>query len=79
MADLKRRKSRVYFAKLEINNRKGLAIPLSWAADKNGMPTSNPKEAMHDGGLLPLGGSEESSGYKVSHKLFRNACSTFDI
>ena len=26
--------------------------------------TSNPKEVMHGGGLLPLGGDEESSGYK---------------
>ncbi len=41
--------STVAMGKLEINNRKGLPIPLSWAADKNGNPTTNPKDVMELG------------------------------
>ncbi|KAH9515408.1 hypothetical protein Btru_014379 [Bulinus truncatus] len=51
----------VALGKLEINERKGLEIPLGWGCDVNGKATKNPSEAT---GLMPLGGTEECSGYK---------------
>lgn len=56
--------STVAFGKVEINSRKGEAIPDTWGADVNGKVTTDPEKVMNGGGLLPLGGSEESSGYK---------------
>ncbi len=47
-----------------------MPVPLSWGADKDGNPTCNPEDIIHDGGLLPLGGSEESSGYKGYGLMF---------
>jgi LDH2 family malate/lactate/ureidoglycolate dehydrogenase len=41
---------------------RGESIPQGWAVDKNGNPTTNPKEAL-DGALLPFGGYKQS-GYK---------------
>jgi|LakMenEpi03Aug12_release.lakeMendotaPanAssembly.Ray.scaffolds.fasta_scaffold6718811_1 LDH2 family malate/lactate/ureidoglycolate dehydrogenase len=40
-------------------------VPPSWGADKNGVATTNPDDILTTGGLFPLGGPEESSGYKV--------------
>jgi LDH2 family malate/lactate/ureidoglycolate dehydrogenase len=62
--------STVAFGKVEINDRKGMSIPTSWGADKDGHATSNPKDVMGTGGLLPLGGDEESSGYKGYGLMF---------
>ena len=39
-------------------------MPDGWGADKNGEMTNDPKETMQGGGLLPLGGTEKSGGYK---------------
>ncbi|KAK7081042.1 hypothetical protein SK128_002030, partial [Halocaridina rubra] len=49
--------------KVEVCLLEGKPIPDSWALDKNGMPTTDAEAAM-DGLLLPLGGTEENSGYK---------------
>ncbi|BFY99219.1 hypothetical protein BsWGS_02259 [Bradybaena similaris] len=51
----------VALGKLELNERKGLEIPLGWGCDASGKATKNPSEAA---GLMPLGGTEECSGYK---------------
>lgn len=54
----------VAFGKVEVNYRKGLPIPEGWGADKDGKVTSDPNKVLNDGGLLPLGGAEQTSGYK---------------
>lgn len=54
--------STVALGKIEWAQTKGAkTIPAQWAADKSGTPTTNPSSVA---GLLPLGGSEETSGYK---------------
>ncbi|KAJ9601526.1 hypothetical protein L9F63_000269, partial [Diploptera punctata] len=50
--------------KIEMQLRKGEPIPEGWALDGNGNPTTDPKVAMEQGSLLPLGGLEPTSGYK---------------
>jgi L-2-hydroxycarboxylate dehydrogenase (NAD+) len=57
--------------KLEVYNRQGKPIPLGWATDERGVPTSDPARVLDNftkragGGLLPLGGAgEEMSGHK---------------
>ena len=49
--------------KLEVAERRGTPIPLGWAIDRDGYPTTNPSAAL-EGALLPLGGLEETAGYK---------------
>ena len=39
-------------------------MPDGWGADKHGNQTNDPAEVLDGGGLLPLGGSEISGGYK---------------
>ena len=54
--------------KLEVYNRMGKKIPLSWATDENGNPTDDAAKVLENlkerkgGGLLPLGGGEEETG-----------------
>ncbi|XP_070564184.1 uncharacterized oxidoreductase YjmC-like [Ptychodera flava] len=50
--------------KVEFHDRKGVDIPNGWGADSRGIETNNPKAVLDGGGLMPLGGSEQSSGYK---------------
>ena len=45
-------------------HRKDEKIPNGWGADKDGIETNVPGEVLRGGGLLPLGGSEETGGYK---------------
>ncbi|XP_039253952.2 putative oxidoreductase YjmC isoform X2 [Styela clava] len=52
------------YGRVEINHRKGIPIPNGWGADPNGRETNEPSEVLNGGGLLPLGGAEESGGYK---------------
>ncbi|KAK3108158.1 hypothetical protein FSP39_002186 [Pinctada imbricata] len=51
----------VALGKIELQDRKGEDMPSGWALDKDGKETHKPKEYA---GLLPLGGAEQSSGYK---------------
>lgn len=51
----------VALGKIELQERKGESMPNGWAIDKTGKETNDPSAYA---GLLPLGGSEESSGYK---------------
>lgn len=55
--------SAVALGKLEMKRRSNLPIPLGWAADSEGRVTNDPNKAI-SGGLLPLGGTEETGGYK---------------
>lgn len=53
--------------KLEVYNRLSKALPQGWAVNSDGLPTSDPSEALvslsnRSGGLLPLGGAEELFG-----------------
>ncbi len=57
--------------KLEVYNRQEKALPLGWATDERGVPTTDAAHVLDNfvkragGGLLPLGGAgEEFSGYK---------------
>jgi LDH2 family malate/lactate/ureidoglycolate dehydrogenase len=57
--------------KLEVYNRQDKPLPLGWATDERGVPTSDAARVLENfvkrvgGGLLPLGGAgEEFSGYK---------------
>jgi L-2-hydroxycarboxylate dehydrogenase (NAD+) len=57
--------------KLEVYNRKAKELPLGWATDEQGIPTTDAARVLDNffkragGGLLPLGGAgEEFSGYK---------------
>ena len=48
-----------------MQKRKGEPIPKGWAVDKEGQISDDPVEVLdHDGGLLYLGGAEETGGYK---------------
>ncbi|MBL7199351.1 MAG: Ldh family oxidoreductase [Anaerolineae bacterium] len=54
--------------KLEVYNRQGRPIPLGWATDDTGTPTTDPAPVLDNllgsggGGLLPLGGAGELMG-----------------
>lgn len=57
--------------KLEVYNRQGKPLPLGWATDETGTPTTDAAHVLDNmlarrgGGLLPLGGAgEEFRGYK---------------
>ncbi|XP_057381229.1 uncharacterized oxidoreductase YjmC-like isoform X1 [Daphnia carinata] len=53
----------VAVGKIELQRRKGLPIPEGWAIDTDGKITTSADVAMK-GCLMPLGGAEETSGYK---------------
>ncbi|XP_064624718.1 uncharacterized oxidoreductase YjmC-like [Lineus longissimus] len=56
--------SAVALGKIELADRKEMDMPLGWGCDSKGRNTTVPKEALDGGGLLPLGGVENTSGYK---------------
>jgi len=39
-------------------------VPYGWGVDQSGHITTNPDNILNKGGLTPLGGSEETAGYK---------------
>ena len=48
-----------------MQKRKGESIPKGWAVDSEGQITDDPLKVLdEDGGLLYLGGAEETGGYK---------------
>jgi len=50
--------------KLEAAARKGMAMPVGWAVDKDGLPTTDPQAALDGGAPMPLGGTRELGGHK---------------
>merc|ERR1719272_1360588 len=58
--------SGVAVGKVEVCHRKGVEVPHGWGLDKNGQSTTVPAEMLPTAGgaLLPLGGVEETAGYK---------------
>lgn len=47
----------LHLFQVEIADRKGQQIPVGWAVDKDGQPTTDPKTVT---GLSPLGGAENT-------------------
>eukprot|EP01097_Dermamoeba_algensis_P002569 TRINITY_DN2023_c0_g1_i3.p1 TRINITY_DN2023_c0_g1~~TRINITY_DN2023_c0_g1_i3.p1 ORF type:complete len:339 (+),score=70.72 TRINITY_DN2023_c0_g1_i3:59-1075(+) len=56
--------SAVAVGKVEVHDRKESPVPLGWGCDKSGNLTTEPKEILNGGGLMPLGGAELTGGYK---------------
>ncbi|XP_059477786.1 uncharacterized oxidoreductase YjmC [Neocloeon triangulifer] len=54
----------VALGKLEVQRRKNEPLPHGWAQDETGTETTNAARAVTKGTLLPLGGTELTSGYK---------------
>ncbi|MEQ2226966.1 hypothetical protein ILYODFUR_032768 [Ilyodon furcidens] len=50
--------------KVELNERRGDPIPDSWGCDPQAHLTTDPKSVLTGGGLVPIGGSEATGGYK---------------
>jgi len=56
--------SAVAAGKIEVAAVRGEKIPTGWAVNGEGKNTHDPREALKEGAGLPLGGTEETSGYK---------------
>ncbi|MED6260784.1 hypothetical protein ATANTOWER_028774 [Ataeniobius toweri] len=56
--------STVAIGKVELNERRGDPIPDSWGCDPQAHVTTDPKSVLTGGGLVPIGGSEATGGYK---------------
>lgn len=54
----------VAIGKIELQKRKKMPIPSGWALDKTNNVTTDAEEAFSTKLLLPLGGTELTSGYK---------------
>jgi (2R)-3-sulfolactate dehydrogenase (NADP+) len=53
--------SEVARGKLMVAAKEGKSIPLGWAVDRNGQPTTDPKAGL-EGAMLPLGAATSSKG-----------------
>ncbi|GAA6215230.1 uncharacterized protein LOC108883052 isoform X2 [Lates japonicus] len=56
--------SAVALGKVELHERRGDPIPEGWGCDPQGKLTTDPKRVLRGGGLVPIGGSEATGGYK---------------
>jgi len=56
--------SAVPIGRIEVLKRKEQRAPDGWGADRDGLPTDDPIEILECGGLFPLGGTADTSGYK---------------
>ncbi|KHN76802.1 Malate dehydrogenase [Toxocara canis] len=57
----------VAYGKIEVAAQRGVHhIPRSWGCDATGHETTDPQTVLSSGGLQPLGGQEETGGYKGS-------------
>ncbi|PVD29461.1 hypothetical protein C0Q70_08712 [Pomacea canaliculata] len=54
----------VAIGKVEIKQILQQPLPVGWAVDCDGKPTTDPNKVMNGGSLMPLGGAEETGGYK---------------
>lgn len=50
--------------KVEVLHRKRQAVPPGWGVDRTGRGTSDAEEILMHGGIAPVGGEEQSAGYK---------------
>jgi len=50
--------------KVELKKRLDMEAPAGWGVDRDGKLTTDTSEILYKGGLCPLGGAEETSGYK---------------
>lgn len=56
--------STVPLGKIMLAWRNGLTLPVGWAADQDGVPTTDPEVAFRALRLLPLGGTQEQGSHK---------------
>uniref|UniRef100_A0A3Q1G7L5 Uncharacterized oxidoreductase YjmC-like n=1 Tax=Acanthochromis polyacanthus TaxID=80966 RepID=A0A3Q1G7L5_9TELE len=56
--------SAVALGKIELHDRRKDPIPEGWGCDPQGKLTTDPKKVVNGGGLVPIGGNEETGGYK---------------
>jgi L-2-hydroxycarboxylate dehydrogenase (NAD+) len=56
--------STVAYGKIEMADREGEAVPLGWAIDQDGNPTTDPRAMIRGGALVPLGSDREHGGHK---------------
>jgi LDH2 family malate/lactate/ureidoglycolate dehydrogenase len=56
--------STVPLGKIMLARRHGVTMPEGWAADEQGVPTTDPETAFRAARLLPLGGSFEQGSHK---------------
>jgi len=54
----------VPIGKVEVMHRTGKEVPVGWGVDRNGSDCTSGEDICKFGGLYPLGGSEETAGYK---------------
>lgn len=54
----------VPIGKIEVMDRINKPVPAGWGVDRHGESCSDAKEICKHGGLFPLGGPEETAGYK---------------
>jgi len=54
----------VPIGKVEVMHRLGKACPEGWGVDREGVGSTDAEEICRRGGLYPLGGAEETAGYK---------------
>ena len=54
----------VAYGKIEMALREGVPIPLGWAIDRDGYPTTDPRAMIEGGALVPLGSDREHGGHK---------------
>ena len=55
--------------KLILSRKKGEAIPLGWAVDKEGVPTEDPYEGYEGGGALAPVGGHKGYGLVLAHEM----------
>ncbi|KAL6049800.1 malate dehydrogenase [Balamuthia mandrillaris] len=56
--------SGVAIGKVEWKDREQKSVPMGWGVNAQGIPTTDPKKILDGGGLMPVGGPEETAGYK---------------
>lgn len=56
--------SAVALGKVELHHRRGDDIPEGWGCDAQGNMSTDPNKVLTGGGLVPIGGSEATGGYK---------------
>ncbi|XP_008282211.1 uncharacterized protein LOC103358850 [Stegastes partitus] len=56
--------SAVALGKIELHDRREDPIPQGWGCDPQGKLTTDPKKVLRGGGLVPIGGNEDTGGYK---------------